>query len=504
MNTDSVKAISLFSGLGGMDIGLHQAGVETVICIEKSPSAAKTLRINSHSYPTQPDYPTISVSKKYPWQVLQGDIRSISAQDVLNHADIPRDSIDLIVGGPPCQTFSRSNEGEREGIDSNRGKLFREFVRILQEIEPDAFIFENVRGLISSNDGKDLQTILTSLREIGFNTDYEVLNAADYGVPQTRERLFIVGLQGSKTPTFPEPTHKEAGDDPNEPWVSTGVALDTFDLDEIVEEQGGYRNALGGTYGHLLRDIPKGANYQHFTERRYDPCLDEYVPRTESELDDKHFEWRSRHWNYLLKLDPTRPSWTIQADPGSTVGPFHWRGRKLSLLEQMRLMDLPADYYIAGSPNEIQSQIGNAVPPSLMRHVTESILEDLGKNAKLQDNSRRYNHPTADNTHSEESQFRIKITSSESPWYHAHKIIQSLHNEGAVVVESRGRSIPYSLDALEIVKQQIRGEVEIDIVGRGEDSENDGRPISTITISVVTETISTEKVPSQSSNLRAI
>jgi len=140
-------AISLFSGLGGIDVGLHQTGIETVACVEKDETAAETLRINSKRHSENTGQNQISVPQKYPWEVIESDIRELEAEDILEASNTGRDEVDLIVGGPPCQTFSRSNEGSRSGTDTERGKLYQEYARILHQIKPEAFIFENVRHL---------------------------------------------------------------------------------------------------------------------------------------------------------------------------------------------------------------------------------------------------------------------------------------------------------------------------------------------------------------------
>lgn len=459
-DSDGVKAISLFSGVGGLDIGLHQVGIDTVACVDKDETVAKSLRINSKKHDSSPDTGHLSVPKKYPWTVIENDIRELEAEDILEAANVAREEIELVVGGPPCQTFSRSNEGNRTGTDTERGKLYREFARILHQVQPRAFLFENVRGLKSANDGKDLEIIREELEGDNYITNYKVLNAANYGVPQTRKRIFIIGIKGNQKPTFPDPTHTENGEDGTEEWETVGEALKGFNVDEEIEEKGGYRNAIGSKYGDLLTDIPEGANYQHFSERKYDTEREEYVHRTKSELDEKKFDWRSRHWNYLLKIDRDRPSWTIQAEPGTTVGPFHWRARKLSLLEQMRLMELPLDYYIAGQPAQIQKQIGNAVPPRLIEAVARNLLEDLSMTpGSLPDEESR---TVASNT-TGQPPFEVEITPTESPWQPADRILHGIQAKDAVIVKAHLQAIPYAVDALEIADRQIDQELGFEV-----------------------------------------
>jgi DNA (cytosine-5)-methyltransferase 1 len=227
---ERVKAVSLFSGLGGIDIGLHQTGIETVACVEKDDTAAKTLKINSRQHPEQPRQNQISVPEKYPWRVINRDIRELEVEDILKKAGETKDKINLVVGGPPCQTFSRSNEGSREGTEADRGKLYQEYARILHQIEPEAFIFENVRGLKSANDGEDLERVLEELERDTYNTEFKVLNAANFGVPQTRKRIIIVGTKQGTEFEFPRPSHTENGLENTEEWVSAGKALSEFNV----------------------------------------------------------------------------------------------------------------------------------------------------------------------------------------------------------------------------------------------------------------------------------
>lgn len=463
-DSEKPKAISLFSGLGGFDIGLHRAGVETLVCVDNDPDAIQTLKSNSSRYESvQP--PDGIPSRAYPWLVLDRDIRDLSGQEILDSIGAEYGEIDLIVGGPPCQTFSRSNEGDRRGAGVQKGMLFREFARIVQEVRPKAFIFENVRGLSSANDGRDLELILRTLsgEEFGdppggsrkiesYSQRYQVVNAADFGVPQTRKRLLILGSR-HRTPASIAPTQSK-----NE-WVPAGKALSKFDLDRKVERDGGYQNAVGGQYGHLLRDIPPGANYQHFSERRYVPESGDYIVREQSEIPDKKvFDWRSRHWNYLLKQDPCRPAWTIQATPGTYVGPFHWRSRPLSILEQMRLQDIPIDYYISGDRQAVQRQLGNAIPPGLAYEAVSSILGG----SRMDSNARSgVVHADGGEAPIDCGQEGVMIEGGESPWEHASSLLGALEHGSGVTISARGSRIAQAIDVGEITRRSTSMSVHV-------------------------------------------
>lgn len=187
-----------------------------------------------------------------------------------------------------------------------------------------------------------------------------VLNAADYGVPQARPRLFIVGSRKrDRLPGLPEPTHhgqwerRQTEGGPHT-HVTTGQALAGLVTQPEPEE------VVRGRWGHLLPDIPPGDNYLHYTAQRGHP--------------NPIFEWRSRYWSFLLKLDPERPAPTIQAQPGPNVGPFHWENRRLRVPELRRLFTFPDDYAFVGRRGSVQSQIGNSVPPLLAQQVAAAVM----------------------------------------------------------------------------------------------------------------------------------
>lgn len=354
MSRSQMNVISTFSGAGGMDIGFERADEMTVqVLIDKNSSCCETLRAN------------FSGRKA----IIEKDIRSVTGKEILREGGLEKDEVDIIVGGPPCQTFSKTNNGDRKGIRKGEGKLYREFVRLVRELRPSAFLFENVPGLRSSNGGEALDIILRDMKGIGsgeYKAKSEVLNAADFGVPQKRRRLFIFGLRGCKEPEFPRKTHcKDPDKKPGlKPYRTSGDAIG--DLDDGVDRKGA--KEIGGKWGHLLDDIPPGENYLYYTEKR----------KKEYGHDHKVlFKWRSRFWTFLLKLDPEEPSSTIQAQPGKYVGPFHWRNRRLTVKEKKRLMTIPNNWEIKGSKAEKDRQIGNAVPPDLAEVLAKSIANQI-------------------------------------------------------------------------------------------------------------------------------
>lgn len=198
------KIISLFSGAGGMDIGFEMAGFQTAVAVEFDSSCCKTLRLNR---------PEI--------EVIEGDISTISTTDILSKAKLKPLEAALVIGGPPCQSFSLA--GKRLGMNEPRGKLLLEFIRIVREALPVAFVMENVRGMANWQNGAALKAIENEFSEpiffegktYQYRIEHKILNAADFGIPQFRERIFLVGNRINQSFTFPQPTHFPISSEPN-------------------------------------------------------------------------------------------------------------------------------------------------------------------------------------------------------------------------------------------------------------------------------------------------
>lgn len=352
------SAISLFSGAGGLDLGIEAAGFSTVAAVEWDEDAADTMEKNA---PTHfPGLNEVVRADLYP--LAAGSGTGVTTRDILRAGGLNlRDRPDLLVGGPPCVAFSKSGfwlDWKREGIDP-AASLLQAYTRVLAEARPRYFILENVYALTFDNRASKpaFDRLLREIDAAGYRFEWRVLNAADYGVPQARPRLFIIGCrQREKLPDLPEPTHhgewerrKVAGGPL--PHVTSGEALEGLVTEPELEE------VVRGSWGHLLPEIPPGENYLHLTKERGHP--------------NPIFKWRSRYWSFLLKLDPARPSPTIQAQPGPNVGPFHWENRRLRVPELRRLFTFPDDFVLVGKRASVQAQMGNSVPPLLARHVAE-------------------------------------------------------------------------------------------------------------------------------------
>lgn len=336
---EPIKTFSLFSGGGGLDIGFHDAGftVQTMLEIDKKFTA--TLQKNS-------GLDSYFGSTK----IICGDIREYKPPKNLE--------VDFVIGGPPCQTFSAAGRRAAgvQGTNDDRGILFKEYIRILGQLSPKGFLFENVYGITGAQNGEAWQEIRQAFEDVGYRIFHRVLDAADYGTPQHRERLFIVGTQGEDY-LFPTPTHGPDSPDKYR-YFSASEAIDGVDSSEIENDF-----VLGGRFGHLLKDIPPGLNYSFYTEKMGHP--------------NPIFAWRSKFSDFLYKADPERPARTIKAQGGQYTGPFHWDSRPFTVNEFKRLQTIPDDYELLGSRQVSIHQIGNSVPPQLARLLALSILKQL-------------------------------------------------------------------------------------------------------------------------------
>ncbi|MGI8514627.1 MAG: DNA cytosine methyltransferase [Acidimicrobiia bacterium] len=346
-------AISLFAGAGGLDLGVEAAGYQVAAANEIDDDAADTLEKNFVDSLMSP--------------VDRRSIVEVPTRDLMRAAGLKgNERPELLVGGPPCTPFSKSGfwlDWKREGLDPS-ASLLQMYTRVLREARPRAFILENVYALTFNNKASRpaYDRLLHEIDEAGYAFTAGVLNAADYGIPQLRPRLFVVGVpKGKPLPRLPEPTHtgawerRRTGASANgAPHITAGEAIEGIVSDPEPEE------VLRGQYAALLPDIPPGDNYLFYTAKRGHR--------------DPQFEWRSRYWSFLLKLAPNRPSPTIQAQPGPNVGPFHWENRRLRVPELKRLFTYPDDFAFVGSRSSVQAQIGNSVPPLLAKQVAEAVL----------------------------------------------------------------------------------------------------------------------------------
>lgn len=345
-----LRAISLFTGAGGLDLGFEAAGFETAVALEFDSRCVETLRANRC------------------WPVIDRDVLDVTTSELLNVGGLAEDEADVLIGGPPCQPFSKSGfwaNGEAKRLNDPRAGTLAAYLRILGEARPKTFLLENVEGLGFKGKDEGLKLVQSELDRINreHNTRYKasiaVLNAAEFGVPQLRRRLFVVGSREGTMFTFPPPSHVESRDiGINEDRPTYRTAWDA--LHDLSNEDSSL--SVKGKWAELLPSIPEGHNYLWHTDRGKGEPL---------------FGWRRRYWSFLLKLAKSQPAWTLQAQPGPATGPFHWANRRLSMREMARLQTFPDSFQVSGSVADAQRQLGNAVPSLLAEVLARAISEQL-------------------------------------------------------------------------------------------------------------------------------
>jgi DNA (cytosine-5)-methyltransferase 1 len=340
----SPKLISLFTGAGGLDLGFEAAGFDTAVAVEMDGMCCKTLRHNRA------------------WPVIHRDIHDVPSSEILASAGLVQGEAELLIGGPPCQPFSKSGfwaTGDSKRLKDPRASTLDAYLRVLEDTLPQAFLLENVAGIAFKGKSEGLEYLrervagVNHRMDVGYKFETIRVNAAHYGVPQIRERMLIVGHRdglkfGRLDPTHSLQRRNESLLDLEEshllPFTNAWDAIGH--LATSVDEELG----MSGKWADLLPSIPEGENYLYHTERGGGEPL---------------FGWRRRFWNFLLKLAKDKPSWTLTAQPGPATGPFHWDNRHLSAVELCALQTFPSGYEVLGSRIDVQKQVGNAVPSAL-------------------------------------------------------------------------------------------------------------------------------------------
>jgi len=335
------KIVSIFSGVGGIDFGFEKAGFETVFASDIWERACDSLKVN---FPKS--------------EVVCNDIVNIDFKEIKKKHKV----IDGLVGGPPCPPFSKSRFYRKEkerGINDEDGFItVTNYFRAVEELSPKFFFFENVHGFVFKPHKSALELVESESERLGYKIFHNVVNAADFGVPQTRQRFTCIGVKKSLNDfKYPKETHSN----PKKPikgtknWENCGDILNDIDFDLPEDE----KMQAGSKHKDLLKLVPPGDNYLFFTEERGHP--------------NPIFKWRSRYWSFLLKLSPDRPSWTIQASHSNNMGPFHWKNRFLRINEIKRIQTFEDDHIFLGSFKEQWRQVGNAVPPKLAYRFAKEI-----------------------------------------------------------------------------------------------------------------------------------
>lgn len=335
------RVLSAFSGLGGLDLGLIAAGFRIVACIERNPIAQRSLRSNFHR----------------PRILIPADIDELAVGFDASTVGLARGELELLAGGVPCQPFSKAAQWSRFarlGLEDSRATCLASFFQIAEKLLPHAILIENVPGFARgpSSAMTRVEKLLTDINA-NHGTHYRltsaILDAADYGVPQRRERAFLIALRDGTRFLWPEPTHQSS------PMRSWDALSDCLTLPSVIVPP-------AGQWAGLLPSIPEGWNYLWHTDKGGGLPL---------------FGYRTRFWSFLLKLAKDRPGWTLPAQPGPATGPFHWDNRPLTVPEMLRLQSFPIGWKVHGSYRDQVRLVGNATPPLLAEIVARQIGEQL-------------------------------------------------------------------------------------------------------------------------------
>ncbi|UFH31639.1 DNA cytosine methyltransferase [Chryseobacterium sp. C-71] len=349
MNNNALTAIDLFSGAGGMSVGAVMAGIEVKIAIEYDKHAVETFKTN------HPDT-----------EVINEDIRKVVIDKSYKEPFI-------IFGGPPCQGFSTSNTKTRNTENINNS-LFHEYIRQIKEMNPKWFVFENVEGITTFESGKVIAKLKETFTTLGYKTEWKILKASDYGVPQNRNRFFMVGNRIGIDFIFPEKkteTYNVFDAISDLPVLSNGATH--------IELE--YKTDPVNSYMKLMRGSSKKAT-QNFVSRNKQFVIDRYkyiqpgqnwkaIP---DELMTNYKNTNNCHSGIYKRLNPNEPSIVIaNYRKNMLIHPFEDRG--LSVREAARIQSFPDNFEFKGSLTYQQQQIGNAVPPLLAKALFEQIIK---------------------------------------------------------------------------------------------------------------------------------
>lgn len=352
--------ISLFTGAMGLDLGLEKAGFKTRVVVEIDRRALNTIKVN------RPNIPRIEKS-----------IVEVSTDEILKEAGLKVGEAALVIGGPSCQSFSTA--GHRKSVKDPRGSLFKEFIRVVKEARPRFFIMENVRGMLSAaikhrplkrrgpgfpvlkpeeRLGSAFALLLRELKKTGYHIVYDLLNAADYGTPQIRHRVIIIGSRDGEALRMPTATHAEKGKGKRKTWVTLREALRGA---KSHPDQRYCR--IPKKWKKYLKYVPAGGCWTSIPKRRQRWAMGK-----------AYKSWGGRKGFYRrLAWNLPAPSLTTEPASKATMICHPTELRPLSVAEYCRIQEFPDNWMFSGELSTIYRQIGNAVPVGLGKAVGNSI-----------------------------------------------------------------------------------------------------------------------------------
>lgn len=398
-----MKLLSLFSGCGGFDLGFKQAGFDIIWANDISKDAALTYENNIGSH------------------IVTKDITNISS------SDIPND-IDVVIGGFPCQGFSIANT--KRCVTDKRNFLYEQMLRIVKVTQPKFFVAENVKGLLSMENGQVIQMIVNDFKSIGYNVDYQLLKASDYGVPQHRERVFIIGNNINVENPFPSKTHGTNNDLFNQslkPYLTVKDVIghlynvrqrdDSFELNGVTIHNHTARTNVSDTFFErkhtinqsdicdyltywkskkniTIKQIDNHFGYKHTAGHWFRKDKFGSIPSNEDwfglksllDFDDKFDNLVTEKIEKQIVFEQSLriSNWNTPSDTITATNPeIHPnRNRRLSVRECAIIQSFPDDFIFYGSLSSMYRQIGNAVPPLLAKHIAIELLNKLKTNDK--------------------------------------------------------------------------------------------------------------------------
>lgn len=321
--------MDLFAGAGGMSLGFDNAGFKNLLAVEFNKDFAETYKKN---FPRH--------------NLIVDDIKNVTEQQIYDI--IKNKKVDVIIGGPPCQGFSIAGNIGRNFIDDDRNRLFKEFVRFVKIIKPRVFVLENVAAMERHNKGKTIKEIVSSFKEIGYDIKYKVLNAVNYGVPQERRRIFIVGTLGENNFEYPQEinktvTVKDAIDDL--PKLENGETSEIPNHTAMKHSAQMLEKMSYVSDGGNRNDIPESLRPKSGDSRKY------------------------------IRYNSKKPSFCVTGDMRKI---FHYsQNRALTCRELARLQTFPDSFVFLGNTGKVQQQIGNAVPVLLANKIALQVKEVL-------------------------------------------------------------------------------------------------------------------------------
>ncbi len=363
------NTISLFSGAMGLDLGIEKAGFKIRVCVEKDKWAAQTIRANT-SIP-----------------VIERDINDVPTDKILAAAGIGRQDVTLVIGGPPCQAFSTA--GKQKGFADFRGNVMLQYLRVVRDIMPEFFIMENVRGLQSAKlnsvpaeyaeyepikdvKGSAFHFMVAEFRKLGYSISHALLNAANYGVPEKRERIVVIGHRGERVP-IPSPTHSENGEFGTKKWNTLRNCIG--DMEHRTDLHYTELRKRSRPYMKILKE---GQNWRNQPE---DMAM--------QAMGKAYFLSRGKT-GFLRRLKFDEPSPTLVTSPTmpATLLCHPTQLRPLSIEEYARIQQFPDSWTFNGRLETIYKQIGNAVPVGLGQAVGQQIMRFINGQTSANEEAR--------------------------------------------------------------------------------------------------------------------